>query len=184
MRLATFSVFPIVPMLSVVSLSWLGCSHKSDPTSSSPDASVTNACTATKDYEAVYATYCYELLAKTLPEITGECGVKCVLDREHESATCVSDCVREATGGAISEPCLACHDQLVVCARKNCLSDCLNGPLDPKCLNCMCGDNFPDNVNCYKPHNVCSGLDLQYCKQWDAGTYDGFPPPDDVKCHD
>jgi len=173
----------IVSTLFLLTIVWSGCSTKSETTP--PPTQVTSACTGSADYKAVYATYCNQLLAKTLPQITGECAVSCVLAaRDKEDPKCVVDCIRDATDGGISEPCMACHDQLVACARKVCLSDCLNGPLDPRCLNCMCGDNFPDKVNCYDPHNVCSGLNLTYCKQWDAGTFDGFPPPEDVKCSD
>ena len=61
-----------------------------------------------------------------------------------------------------------------------CLAECAPGPLDVKCLQCMCGDNYPSAFNCYDPYNTCSGLNLPYCKQLDAGAFDGFPPPNDA----
>ena len=183
--LGRYLLVPAMGALIALFVVYAGCSSKTDDPPKSP-AVLTNACASPKDRAAIFAGYCAKppdpKATKSFAEITGDCATKCVLDRERESPTCVIDCLRAATDKAVSDPCLQCHDQLVACARKNCLSDCINGPLDVKCLNCMCGDNYPDNVNCYDPLNKCSALALPYCQQWDAGTFDSFPTPPDAGC--
>ena len=165
---------------------WSGCSSSGEgggapAADTGSDAPLVGACLP--DKAAVYQTYCPE--SKSFVDITGACGIECVLaaNRHEETPTCVQDCLRKATYGKIGDPCLECNASLVACARAHCLGECAPGPSTAKCLDCMCGHNISDGggpgVNCYDPFNTCSGLDTQYCKQIDAGTFDGFDPPTD-----
>ena len=169
---------------------WVGCSSESssvDPAGevgggdTLADAGSGNLCV--KDKTALEITYCPD--HKSFVDIVGACGIECVLaaNRKEETPTCVQDCLRKATSSAISEACLNCQAGLVACARANCLGACAPGPSTAKCLDCMCGHNYPDGggagINCYDPFNACSGLATDYCQQMEAGTFDGFTPPND-----
>jgi hypothetical protein len=157
-----------------------GCSSSSSSSSPADAADAADGASAgacATQHHVVYQSYCpgYE----SLPQITGDCALKCILMTDHEPPNCVDDCLRERTGGAIDDPCLQCHADLVACARKYCVAPCVAGPLDVHCLDCMCGGNFPAQMNCYAPFNVCSGLGVTFCESREAGTFDGFPPPED-----
>lgn len=161
----------------------IGCSSSSSSSDGTPDSASAGACAT--QHKAVFQSYCPGHVS--LAEITGDCARDCVLMTTKEPPNCVKDCIRTRTGGALDEPCLDCHQALVNCARKYCLAQCVNGPLDLKCLNCMCGNNFlvddagkGTSMNCYAPFNACTGLGLTYCEQYDAGKFDAFPPPEDA----
>ena len=181
----------------LAALGILGCSNK-DPVgapvtdSGVAEVAITNACTNAKDQVGVFRSYCapdpfekdaaavtYEY--KSFAQVSSDCARFCVLDPvQRDNPKCVETCLKTATQGAISDTCLQCRIQMVECGRKYCLAECAPGPLEPKCLQCMCGDNYPSSMNCYNPYNACSGLNLKYCEQLDAGTFDGFPPPNDA----
>ena len=184
--------------LTALGLLGYGCSNK-DPepqtsadTGTAAEAAITNACTNAKDQVGVFRSYCapdpfekdaaaaaYEY--KSFAQVSSDCARFCVLDPvERDNPKCVETCLKNATKGAITDTCLKCRIQMVECGRKYCLAECAPGPLEPKCLQCMCGDNYPSSFNCYNPYNACSGLNLEYCKQLDAGSFDGFPPPNDA----
>lgn len=157
---------------------WVGCSSSTSG-DGAPDGgagAVHNACASER--AAVFRAYCPG--HKSFAALNGECAIKCVLERDAEAPTCVDDCLRTVSSGAITDPCIHCHAELVACARKNCLAKCVGGPLDLQCLDCMCGNNYPNAVNCYAPFNDCTGLGVTYCQAYEAGTFDGFPPPDDA----
>ncbi|MEO7095900.1 MAG: hypothetical protein ABI175_21750 [Polyangiales bacterium] len=186
--LLLFAPAGVLLTLSVAS-AWAGCSSADSPASgdaggdvgSSDTSGATGLCVG--DKTALEITYCPE--HKSFVDLVGACGIECVLaaNRHEETPTCVQDCLRLATDGKIGDPCLGCQAGLVACARAYCLGDCASGPSTAKCLTCMCKEHVPDGgtvgTNCYDPFNTCSGLATDYCKQLDAGTFDGFPPPND-----
>lgn len=161
-----------------------GSSSSSDGggSDSGTDSASANACATQRT--AIFQSYCpgHESLA----EVTGDCAKDCLLTPD-ASPSCVEDCLRSRTGGQLDDPCLACHQALADCAKKYCIGPCAPDPTGLKCLNCMCGNNFvstdgapPTPVNCYVPFNQCTGLGLTYCEQYEAGTFDAFPPPQDA----
>jgi hypothetical protein len=183
-RLGRVGVVVLVACGGVVALPMIayGCSSSSSNDTSqdaSQDASQETppAPACATQHHAVYQSYCpgYESLA----QLTGDCALQCILMTDHEPPNCVQDCLKQKTGGAIDDTCLQCHSDLVACARKYCVAPCVAGPLDLHCLDCMCGGNFPAQMNCYVPFNACSGLGITYCEAREAGTFDGFPPPED-----
>jgi hypothetical protein len=186
----------VAPLATAGTLLW-GCSDSNDPPKTTADAgpeisTVTNACTNDKDKIGVFRSYCapdpFERDAaaaineyKSFAELSSDCARFCVLDPvANKDPTCVNRCLKRATAGAISDLCLGCREEMVACGRKYCLAECAPGPLETKCLVCMCGNNYPDNHSCYDPYNKCSGLGFTYCQQLDAGTFDGFPAPTDA----
>lgn len=186
----------VAPLVTVAALQW-GCSSDSEPAATTADAgpevsTVTNACLNAQDEVGVFRSYCapdpFERDAeaaireyKSFAELSSDCARFCVLDPvANKDPTCVNRCLKRATGGAISDQCLSCREEMVACGRKYCLAECAPGPLEVKCLVCMCGSNYPENHNCYDPYNKCTGLNFTYCQQLDAGTFDGFPPPNDA----
>jgi hypothetical protein len=164
-----FSALFALPMIAY------GCGSSSSDSSQQDSGPPGPACVT--QHHAVYQSYCpgYESLA----QITGDCALQCVLMTDKEPPNCVQDCLKQRTGGAIDDACLQCHSDLVACARKYCIAPCVAGPLDLHCLDCMCGGNFPAQMNCYAPFNACSGLGITYCEEREAGTFDTFPPPED-----
>ena len=193
----------IASVTTALFLAAWGCSSESTPaatpaseTGGETATALTNACKNAKDQVGVFRSYCapdpYEkdaatptLTYKSFAEVSSDCAKFCVLDPvERDNPKCVINCLKTATKDAISDSCLSCREQMVACGRKYCIAECAPGPLDVKCLRCMCGDNYtmehPEGYNCYNPYNACSGLDLKYCNQLDAGVFDGFPPPTDA----
>ena len=193
----------LVPLVAAavtsLALAAYGCSSTETPpaaaaadTGVAAEASLTNACTNDKDKVSVFRSYCapdpFEKDAaaaaieyKSFAQVSSDCARFCVLDPvQRDNPACVTTCLKTATKGAISDTCLSCRVKMVECGRTYCLAECAPGPLDPKCLQCMCGDNYPKAFNCYVPYNACSGLNLPYCGQLEAGAFDGFPAPNDA----
>lgn len=71
----------------------------------------------------------------------GECVPGC--NMSEDIATCVSDCLAEATG--LSEECSACFGAVTGCAMENCMAECGSDPTGEECLACIdenCGADF------------------------------------------
>jgi len=187
----------LAPIAAAALFAACGSDEKAPVTGAKADAgpevsNVTNACVNAKDQVGVFRSYCppdpFEPDAaaavreyKSFAELSSDCARYCVLTPTgRDDPNCVDKCLTNATQGAISEPCLGCREAMVACGRTYCLAECAPGPLDVKCLTCMCGNNYPNNHNCYDPYNKCTGLNFTYCQQLDAGTFDGFPAPNDA----
>jgi len=92
--------------------------------------------------------------ANDMPLIVGTCGKNCL--NMADEAMCVAACVQQKVThdsyGPLSNGCLTCYGEDVVCARDNCLVACGLNPTSAGCATCRlekgCADAFYE----------CSGL--------------------------
>ncbi|HEY8041321.1 MAG TPA: hypothetical protein VIF15_16050 [Polyangiaceae bacterium] len=133
-----------------------------------------NLCQNPSDLAARGAYYCPG--NQSIDGLAATCGVGCAFTLD--AGACTTDCLLDAAGGALSQGCASCFATMVVCARDNCLNECLGDPLGDVCLACRCGDNLPKHVNCYVATEQCSGVHRTECDQLEAGTWTGYPPGD------
>jgi hypothetical protein len=133
-----------------------------------------NLCNNPPDLAARAKFYCPGSMS--LDDIAGQCGV--MYATTPDAGGLVAACIVAATGGAISQGCASCFGVMVECAQKNCLEECVTNPLGDICLDCRCGDNLPNHVNCYDPTFACSGVARPECGLLEAGTWDGYPTGD------
>lgn len=173
--------------LAACAILFAACSSTDESTAPEPtsdtataDTSVplSKACDNPADRDAVFGRYCPGDL--TFKQLNSECAIECLLKRDAEAPTCVFDCLKMRTNGAMSNPCLTCYDGVIACARANCVAECAGNSFSEKCTACMCGDNLK-SVNCYKPLNECSGLGFTFCEDLDAGKYDAAVPINDAR---
>ena len=133
-----------------------------------------NLCNNPSDLAARAKFYCPGSMS--LDDIAGQCGV--MYATTPDAGGLVAACIVAGTGGAISQACASCFGVMVECAQKNCLEECVTDPLGNICLDCRCGDNLPNHVNCYDPTFACSGVPRPECGLLEAGMWDGYPTGD------
>lgn len=149
-----------------------GASGNADAGDGAP--STQNLCNNQPDLAARARLYCPG--NKSLDGVAAECGISCVT--APDAGGCTSDCIVKETGGVVSSSCAGCFAVMVLCARDNCLNECIGDPLGNTCLDCRCGDNFPGHANCYVPTYACSGVLRDDCQRLEAGTWRGYPTGD------
>jgi hypothetical protein len=164
-----------------------GCSSSSSPAATdggaidgtteggAPDAPASQSlCQNASDIAASQRFYCPGNAG--IDDVASQCGVSCAFNLD--AGACATSCIVAATGGALSTACASCYGVMVVCARDNCLNECLADPLGNICLRCRCGNNLPKHVNCYVATEACSGDHRTECEQLEAGTWKGYPTGD------
>ena len=141
-------------------------------------------CANPSDMAARIAPYCVEppftteLDTWSSEQIGSQCGVECAFNADR--AKCNEDCIQRHTDNAFSDECVSCIVQTILCASKHCLNECLSDPLSTTCLECRCGNNFPDNKNCVADFDLCTGLDIRDCEElemgvWEPRTFEDLP---------
>ena len=154
----------------------LHCSNSGSSSGGGGDgaAASQNLCQNPSDLAARAAYFCPG--NQSVDGLAAGFGVGCAFNLE--AGPCTTDCLLDASGGALSPGCASCFAVMVVCARDNCLNECLSDPLGNVCLDCRCGDNLPKHINCYTATEQCSGVHRTECDLYEAGMWDGYPTGD------
>ena len=141
-----------------------GTSGAEEPGEAIPDVSspAIGACESPADV-AGRARSDYSVGDETDLTVTGvstQCTLACFGDSDLGS--CISSCILEATGGAVSPGCVACDTNAALCAVENCLGACVTDSTSAGCIECRCGsaDTTP---NCVGDFEACSGTISTVC---------------------
>lgn len=127
---------------------------------------VTDACIQTEEMKAAAeAEYTDEDGNTDTPGgFAATCGRACLPEIDPNSdafSKCVSKCIGDKTGNALSDECASCLVIPVECAVLNCFSSCAQDT--PDCDPCLCRLNNEQTESCIDEYTRCSGLESSTC---------------------
>jgi hypothetical protein len=127
----------------------------------------TDNCTSAADQAAIDPanTFTVGSEEKTLTDIGKTCGTENLTSPD--KLTAVAACIKEDTGGEISDKCVDCAAFQVVCSiEAGCVAACIADANAEKCIRCRCAKPKVDGtatentagVDCIAEYNECSGV--------------------------